>query len=63
MPPGILAFPKIADCFGGLIQPLTIREQREEFDGTEKLYRVWPGPAQRPQLARADENRDIFRRA
>jgi hypothetical protein len=45
------------------IQPFTICEQRDQFDGAEKLYHIWIRSAQWPQLAGAHENGDIFRRA
>jgi len=61
--PGILSLPELADGFRRLIQPLTIRQQRDQFDGAKKLHRVRLWSAQCPQFARADENADIFRRA
>jgi len=63
MTAGIFSLPKLADGFRHLIQPLTIRQQCDEFDGAEKLYRVQIRPAQWPQFARSDENGDILRRA
>jgi hypothetical protein len=59
--PGILAPPELANGFGGLIQPLPIRQQPHEFDRAEKLdsVRVWP--AQRLEFSCGDENSDIFR--
>src|ERR1035438_3815205 len=38
--PGILSLPELADGFGCFIQPIAIRQQRHEFDSTEKLYCV-----------------------
>jgi hypothetical protein len=56
LPPGILSPPELPDGFCRLIQPLTIRQQRNQFDGTEKLHRIGVRPAQRPQLPRTDDN-------
>ena len=50
MTAGIFSLPKLADGFRHLIQPLTIRQQCDEFDGA----------AQWPQFARSDENGDIL---
>ena len=46
IPPGILPLPEIADGFSRLIQPVAIREQRDQFRGAKKLYRVRLGPTQ-----------------
>jgi hypothetical protein len=62
IPPGILSFPELPNGFRSLIQPFTICQQRNQFDGAEKLHRVRVRPAQRPQLASGDENGNIFRR-
>jgi hypothetical protein len=37
MTPGIFTLPELADGFRRLVQPFTIRQQRDKFDGTEKL--------------------------
>ena len=61
MTPGIFSPPELADGLRRLIQPLTIRQQREQFNGAKKLHRVRPRPPQWPQLACGNEQRDIFR--
>jgi len=63
MTPGILSPPELPNRFGRLIQPVAVGEQCDQFDGAEKLHRVGPGLAQRPQLSRTDENGDIIRGA
>jgi hypothetical protein len=63
MTPGILLPPVLPDRFCRVVQPITVRKQRDQFDGVEKLHRVRLWPAQRPQLSRADEDGDIIRRA
>jgi len=60
---GILPLPEIADGFRGVVQPFTIRYQRNRFDGTKKHYGGRPQPAQWPQFSRSDQRRDILRRA
>src|ERR1035438_1554277 len=55
MTPGILSLPVLADGFRRFVQPITVSQQRDEFDGAEKLHRVPVGPAQWrnfPALAR-----------
>jgi hypothetical protein len=44
---GILSLPILADSFRCLIQPFTIRQPRDQFDGAEKLHRVRVTPAAR----------------
>jgi len=61
--PGIFSLPELADRFCGLVQPVRVSQQRDESNGAEKLHRVWVWPAQRPQLARAHQDGDIFRSA
>ena len=63
MSAGVLSLPELPNCLRRLVQPLTIRQKRNEFDGAEKLNRIRVWPAQWPQLARRDEQRNIFRRA
>jgi hypothetical protein len=43
--------PILADGFGCFIQPLPIRQQRDQFIGTEKLHRIRVRSAQWPQFA------------
>ena len=59
----ILSPPELNDGFCRLIQPIWISQKGDQFDGAKELNRVRPRPAQRSQLARSDEQRDIFRRA
>ena len=61
MAPGILAPPELADGFRRLIEPVRIRQQRDQFDGAEKFHCVGLRLAERPQFARTDEDGDIFR--
>ncbi len=53
----------LTDGFSGIIQPVRVGAQREQFDGVKEFHRVWLGPAQRSQFARADQDGDIVRRA
>jgi hypothetical protein len=50
MPACILALPELSNSFRRLIQPFTIRQQRKQFDGAEKLHRVRVWPAQWPRF-------------
>ncbi len=43
--PRILPPPVLADGFGRLVQPFTIRQQRDEFDGAEKFHCIRIRPA------------------
>jgi len=36
----ILSLPELPNRFRGIIQPCTIRQQRNQFNGTEKLNRI-----------------------
>jgi hypothetical protein len=60
---GVLTLPELPDRFSRLIQPITIRQQVNQFHGAEKLHRIGIRPTQWSQLVRSDENGDIFRRA
>jgi len=40
MAPGILAPPELADRFRRLIEPVRVRQQRDQFDGAEEFHRV-----------------------
>jgi hypothetical protein len=60
---GILPLPKLPNRLRDFIQPLTVRQQRDEFNGAEKLHRIRIWPAQWLQFPRSDEQCDIFRRA
>jgi hypothetical protein len=40
IPPGILSLPKLPNRLCCIIQPITICQERHEFDGAEKLHRV-----------------------
>jgi hypothetical protein len=51
MTAGILSLPELADSFCGFVQPFAIRQQRDQFNGTEKLHSIRVWPAQWPQLA------------
>ena len=63
IPTCIFPFPELPNRFRRFVQPFTICQQRNQFNGTKKLHRVRVWPTQWPQFARADENRNIFRRA
>ena len=45
--PCVLSFPELSDGFGGIIQPFTIRQQRNQFGSAEKLHhvRLWSASA------------------
>jgi hypothetical protein len=53
---GVLSPPVLADGFCRIIQPIPIREQSDQFDGTEEFHVVGFRPAERPQFSRAYEN-------
>jgi hypothetical protein len=59
--------PSERETFGltprSIVQPLLISQQRNEFDGTEKLDRIRIRPAKWPQFSRSDEDGDISWRA
>lgn len=63
MTPGVLTPPKLPDGFRSLVQPFTIRQQRDQFDGAEEFDVVGFGPPERPQLAGGHQDGDIVRRA
>src|ERR1035437_6914785 len=46
MTAGILSLPKLSDGFGRVVEPVAVGEQRDQFDGTEKLHRIRVWPAQ-----------------
>jgi hypothetical protein len=52
VPPCILSLPQLPNSFGRFIQPFTIRQTRNQLDGTKTLNGVRPRPAPWPQLAR-----------
>ena len=55
---GVLPPPELNDGFRRFVQPIRVGQKGDQLDGAEKLHRICPGPAQRPQLARADKNCD-----
>jgi hypothetical protein len=42
---GILALPELADCFGRVVQPVTICQQRHQFDGAKEFFNGLSFPA------------------
>ncbi len=60
---GVLSPPVLADGFRGIVQPITLREQGDQFNGAKEFHRVGLRLAERPQFSRADENGNIVRRA
>jgi hypothetical protein len=51
---------RIADGSRRVVQPLTIRQPHDQFDGTKKLHCVVIWFAQHLQLARSHKNSDIL---
>ena len=58
---GIFSPPELADGFRGIVQPIAIREQGDQFNGAKEFHVVRFRLAERPQFPRADENGDIIR--
>ena len=50
---GILSPPELDNGFCGIVQPIMVSQQGDQFDGTKEFYRVGPGLAQRPEFPRA----------
>jgi hypothetical protein len=55
--------PELTGGFRGVVQTLKISQQCDKFNRAEKFHRVWPGPARRAKLSRADGKGDIVSRA
>jgi hypothetical protein len=49
----ILSFPELPYHLHRLIQPVTICEQRHQFNGAKEFHRIGIWPAQWPKLSRA----------
>ena len=60
---GVLSPPVLADDFRGIVQPIRVSQQGDQFDGAKEFHRVGFRLAKRPQFPRAGENGDIIRRA
>jgi len=60
---GILLPPVLANGFRGVIQPIRVSQQGDQFDGAKIFHRVGFRLAERPQFPRTGENGDIIRRA